>query len=77
MSWKAGWGLIGTAPDSAEFSLLASLRVGRVDWSPDVSGALVSTLRGSRLNLQGPEQWPVFQGGIQICDYISGRQRRL
>lgn len=42
MSWKAGWGLIGTAPDSAEFSLLASLRVGRVDWSLDVSGALVS-----------------------------------
>ena len=41
MSWKAGWGLIETAPESAKFSLLASLWVARVDWSPDVSGALL------------------------------------
>ena len=63
--------------DSSKESLRASLRGGRVDSSPDASGALESTLGGSGLNLQGPEQWPVFQGGIQICDYISGRQRRL
>ena len=41
MSWKAGWGLIETAPESAKFSLLASFWVGRIDWSPDVSGALL------------------------------------
>ena len=64
MSWKAGWGLIETAPESAKFSLLASFWVGRIDWSPDVSGALVSILRGSRLNCHGSERWPGFQGGF-------------
>ena len=96
MSWKAGWGLIGSAPDSAEFSSLgkfpatmnkerdsskeslrASLRGGRVDSSPDASGALESTLGGSGLNLQGPERWSGFQGGGQSWNCAGERQRRL
>ena len=96
MSWKAGWGLIRTAPESAELSplcrkpdsmneerdsskesLRTSFKGGSVDLSPDASAALVSTQGGSGLNLQGPEWWPGFQGGIQFCNCACGRQRSL